>query len=92
MDELIKELVEDLKKQEKKVEKISEKTNKSAKIVFKANEKGDVEVVGISGSQTALLSAICVILDQMEKSCDDSAEHMATIILTTLEMEKKKND
>lgn len=92
MDEMAKELVYEFKKQKKEVEKISEKTNKSTKIVFKANEKGYVEVVEINGSQTALLSAVCIILQEMEKFSDDSAEHMAMIILTALEMEKKKNE
>lgn len=94
MNELINELVEEFKKQEKQIEKKSEKTDKSSKIVFKANEKGNVEVLGVNGSQTGLLSAICVILQEMEKQTDDSAEHMAKVVLTTLEleMEKKKND
>lgn len=92
MDNLIKELVEDFKKQEKKVEKISEKVNNKNKIVVKVNEKGCVEVLGVSGSQSALLSSICLILQEMEKYSDNTAEHMAMIILTALEMEKKINE
>lgn len=92
MDELIKELVEDIKKQKKVVEKISEKNNKGTKIVAKVNKNGCVEILGISGSEVALLSTICLILQQMEKHCDDSAENMAMMIAKAFEMEKKKND
>lgn len=89
MDELIKELVEDFKKQEDKVEKLSEKLNNANKIVAKVNEKGCVEILEVSGSLSSLLSTICLILEEMEKHSDDSAEHMAKLILTVLEMEKK---
>lgn len=89
MDDLIKEVVEDFKKQENKVEKATEKISKASKIVAKVNENGGVEVLGVSGSQSALLSTICIILRRMEKYSDDSAEHMAMIILTALEMEKE---
>ena len=92
MDNLIKELVEDFKKQEDKVKKHCEKLNKANKIVCKVNENGGVEILGVSGSQSALLSTICLILREMEKHSDDSAEHMAMIILTALEMEKEINE
>ena len=92
MDNLIKKLVEDFKKERKKNEHESEKTNKEAKIVAKVNEEGNVEVLGVSGNQSALLSTICIILREMEKHSEDSAEHMAMIILTALEMEKELND
>ena len=92
MDNLIKELVEDFKKQEDKVEKHCEKLNKANKIVAKVDENGAVEILGVSGGQSALLSTICIILREMEKHSDDSAEHMAMIILTALEMEKEMHD
>ena len=92
MDNLIKELVEDFKKQEKKVEEATEKIDKEAKIVAKVNKNGDVEILGVSGSKTALLSTICVILSNMEEHDEDSAEHMAKIILTALEMEKEVHE
>ena len=92
MDDLIKELIEDFKKQEKKVEEATEKIDKEAKIVAKVNKNGDVEILGVSGSKTALLSTICVILSNMEKHSDDSAEDMAKIILTVLEMEKEVHE
>ena len=86
MDELIKELVEDFKKQEKK----DEKDNKGTKIVAKVNKNGCVKILGISGNQVSLLSTICLILREMEKYSDDSAEDMAMMIAKALEMEKKK--
>ena len=89
MDELIKELVEDFKKKEKEIEHESEKTNKASKIVAKVNENGGVEVLGVSGSQSALLSTICIILKEMARHSEDSAEHMAIVILTALKMEKE---
>ena len=92
MDDLIKELVADFKKQEKKVEEATEKIDKEAKIVAKVNKNGGVEILGVSGSQSALLSTICTILRQMEKHSEDSAEHMAMIILTALETEKKMHE
>lgn len=92
MDNLIKELVEDFKKQEDKVEKHCEKLNKANKIVAKVDENGAVEILGVSGGQSALLSTICIILREMEKHSDDSAEHMAMIILTALEMGKEMHD
>lgn len=92
MDNLIKKLVEEFEKQEKKVEKISEKANKESKIVAKVNKKGCVEVLGVNGTQTALISLICLILHEMERHSDDTAEHMAMVVLNTLEMEKKIND
>lgn len=91
MDNLIKELVEDFKK-EKKVEEAGEKINKENKIVAKVNKNGDVEILGVSGNQSALLSTICMILREIEKHSDDSAEHMAMIILSALEMEKEMRD
>lgn len=92
MDNLIKELVEDFKKQEKKVDKKVEKMNKASKIVANVDENGCVEVLGVSGNQSALLSTICLILQEMAKHSDDSAEHMAMIVLAALEMRKKMND
>lgn len=92
MDNLIKELVEDFKKQKDKVEKRDEKLNKANKIVAKVNKEGCVEVLGVSGSQSSLLSTICLILQEMEKHSEDSAEAMAMIILTAIEMRKKMND
>ena len=95
MDNLIKELVEDFKK-EKKLDKEVEKMNKASKIVAEVDENGCVKVLGISGSQSVLLSTICLILQEMARHSDDSAEHMAMIILTALEMrkemEKETND
>ncbi len=92
MDNLIKELVEDFKKEKKKIEKESEKRNKESKIVAKVNENGDVEVLEVNGSLSALLSTFCLILSEMEKYSDDSAENMVKVILTALEMEKKMHD
>lgn len=92
MDNLIKELVEEFKKQEKKIEKESEKRNEENKIAVKVNKKGDVEVMAVYGSESALLSTICLILKEMSKYSENSAEHMAMIILTTLEMEKKMHE
>lgn len=89
MDKLIEELVEEFKKQDKKIDKMTKKQDCSVKIVAKTNENGCVEVLGINGSQTALLSMIVLILQEMEKHADDSAENMATIILTALKMVKK---
>ena len=91
MDDLIKELIEDFKK-EKKVEEATEKISKEAKIVAKVNKNGGVEILGVSGSKTALLSTICVILRNMEEHDEDSAEDMAKIILTVLEMEKEMHE
>ena len=93
MDNLIKELVEDFKKEKKKVEKEEEKTNNANKIVAKVNENGDVETLIVSGSKSALLSTICVILKEMAKNDNnDSAERMAKVILIALEMERELND
>lgn len=89
MDNLIKQLVEDFKKQENKIEEATEKINKANKIVAKVNKNGGVEILGVSDNQSALLYTICIILREMEKHSDDSAEHMAMIILTALEMEKE---
>lgn len=91
MDKLIKELVEDFKK-EKKVEEATEKINKENKIVAKVNKNGGVEILGVSGNQSALLSTICLILRNIEEHSEDSAEHMAMIILAALEMEKEMHD
>ena len=92
MDNLIKELVEDFKKKKKKIEKEDKKRNKATKIVAKANENGDVEVLGVDGSESALLSTICLILTEMSKYSENSAEHMAMIILTALKMKEEIND
>lgn len=96
MDNLIKELVEDIKKEEKKLDKKVEKTSKANKIVANVDENGCVEVLGVSGNQLALLFTICLILQEMARHSDDSAEYMAKIILTALEMrkemEKENND
>lgn len=92
MDNLIKEIVEDFKKEEKKLDKKVEKMNKGSKIVANVNENGCVEALVISGSQSALISTICLILQEMAKQSDDSAEHMAMIILGALEMRKEMND
>ena len=89
MDDLIKELVEDFKKERKKIARENKKINKSSKIVAKVNEEGCVEVLEIRGSRDAILSTICIILQNMEEYGGDSATNMATIILTALEMEKK---
>ena len=91
MDKFINE-VEEFKKQEDKVENKSEKTNKEAKIVFNSDEKGNVKVLELSGQESLLLAGICVILRTMEKQSDNSAERMATHILTALEMGKQLND
>lgn len=92
MDNLIKELVEEFKKEQSKFKNKSEKINKANKIVAKVNKNGDVEVLGVSGNKSALLSTICLILRNMEEHSEDSAEHMAMIILTALEMEKEMHD
>lgn len=92
MDNLIKELVEDFKKEKNKVEEAIEKINKENKIVAKVDKNGNVEILGVSGNQTVLLSTICIILREMEKHSDDSAEHMAMVILTALEMEKEMHE
>ena len=86
MDELIKKTKKIALKRKVK------KTNKEAKIVAKVNEEGNVEVLGVSGNQSALLSTICAILHEMEKHSEDSAENMAKIILIALKMEKEMND
>ena len=91
MDDLIKKLVEELK-EEKKIEEATEEIDKANKIVAKVNKNGNVEVLGVSGNPSALLSTICLILREMEKHSDNTAENMAMIILTTLEMEKEMND
>ena len=92
MENLIKELVEDFKKEKKKVEETTEKINKANKIVAKVNKNGGVEILGVSGNQSVLLSTICLILREIEKHSDDSAEHMALIILRALQMEKEMHD
>ena len=92
MDNLIKKLVEDLKKEEKKLDKECEKMNKASKIVANVDENGCVEVLGVSGDQSTLLSTICLILQEMARHSDDSAEYMAMIVLTALEMRKENND
>lgn len=92
MDNLIKELIEDFKKQENKVEKEEEKISKASKIVAKVNEEGIVEVLGVNGSKSALLSTICLILHNIADHSDDSAKDMAKIILIALEMEKEMHD
>lgn len=89
MDNLIKELVEEFKKERGNLKKKCEKINKEAKIVAKVDEKGNLGVLEIVGQQAAVLSVICGILKAMEKYGGDSAEHMAAIILTALEMGKK---
>ena len=66
--------------------------NKASKIVANVDENGCVKVLGARGSQSALLSTICLILQEMAKHSDDSAEAMAMIILTAIEMRKKMND
>lgn len=92
MDNLIKELVEEFKKQEKKIGHESEKRNKENKIAVKVNKKGDVEVMAVYGSESALLSTICLIFKEMSKYSENSAEHMAMIVLSALKTEKEKND
>lgn len=92
MDNLIKELVEEFKKEQSKFKKVSEKVSSANKIVAKVNENGDVEVLEIVGQQTAVLSTICAILKAMAKYSDDSAEHLAMVILTALKMEKELNE
>lgn len=92
MDNLIKELVEEFKKERGNLKKKTEKLNKEAKIVAKVDEKGNLGVLEIVGNQTAVLGAICGILKAMEKCGGNSAERMATIILTALEMEKEINE
>lgn len=96
MANLIKELVEDFKKAEKKLDKKVEKMNKASKIAANVDENGCVEVLAVSGSQPVLLSIICLILQEMARHSDDSAEHMAMIVLSALkvrkEMRKENND
>lgn len=92
MDNLIKELVEEFKKEKKKIENENKKINKANKIVAKVNEEGCVEVLEISGNQEAILSTICVILQNMEEYGGDSATNMAMLILAALEMRKEIND
>ena len=91
MDDLINKLVEELK-EEKKIEEATEEIDKANKIVAKVNKNGNVEVLGVSGNPSALLSTICLILREMEKHSDNTAENMAMIIFTTLEMEKEIHD
>lgn len=92
MNDLIKELTEEFKKEKKKIEKKNKEINKENKIVAKVNKEGCVEVLEIRGNQEAILSTICVILQNMEEYCGDSAINMATIIRTALEMRKEMND
>ena len=92
MDNLIKELIENFKKETDKIERKTEKISKASKIVAEVNENGIVEVLGINGSKSALLSTICLILRNMEEHSNDSAEDMAKIILMALEMEKEMHD
>ena len=92
MDNLIKELVKEFTQEKKKIEKEEKKVTKANKIVAKVNENGDVEILGVSGNKSALLSTICLILREMEKHDKDTAECMAMIILTALKMEKEINE
>lgn len=92
MDNLIKELVEEFKKEQNNFKKKTEKLNKETKIVAKVNKRGNVEALEIVGNRTAVLSTICGILRIMAEHSDDSAERLATIILTALEMEKEINE
>lgn len=89
MDKLIKKLVEEFENEKNRFKKESEKINKKAKIVAKVNENGNVEILEVSGSKSALLATICIILEEMEKYSEDSAEHMAEVILTSLKMKKE---
>lgn len=91
MDDLIKKLVEEFK-EEKKIEKATEEIDKANKIVAKVNKNGNVEVLGVSGRQTSLLATICLLLKEIEKYSDDSAEDMAMTILTALKMGKEIHD
>lgn len=81
-----------LKNKKRKIEKESEKTNKASKIVAEVNENGGIEVLGVDGTQSALLSTICIILKEMARHSEDSAERMAKVILIALEMEKEIHD
>lgn len=92
MDNLIKELVEEFKKEKKKIEKEEKKVSKANKILVKVNENGDVETFGVSGTKSSLLSTICIILKEMAKDDNDTAENMAMVILTALKIEKELND
>lgn len=96
MDNLIKELVEEFKKEKKEIEHESEKINNASKIVAKVNENGETEILGVDGTQSALLSTICIILEEMARHSEDSAERMAVVILVALKMikeiEEEKND
>lgn len=92
MNDLIKEITEEFKKEKKKIDRENKKTNKANKIVAKVNEEGCVEILEISGNEQAILSTICVILQNIEECGGDSATNMATIILTALEMRKEMND
>lgn len=92
MDNLIKELVKEFTQEKKKVEKEEKKVNKANKIVAKVNENGEVEILGVSGVKSALLATICIILKEMAKDDNDTAENMAMVILTALKMEKEINE
>ena len=92
MDNLIKELVEEFKKEKKKIEKEEKKVSKANKILVKVNENGDVETFRVSGTKSSLLSTICIILKEMAKDDNDTAENLAMVILTALKMEKELND
>lgn len=92
MNDIIKELTEEFKKEKKKIARENKEINKENKIVAKVNEEGCVEVLEIRGNTEAILSTICVILQNIEEYGGDSAIKMAKIILTALEMRKEMND
>ena len=89
MDNLIKkpasEFIENVDNEEKEIAK-------ACKIVAEANEDGSVCALEIKGNTVALLSMICAILVNMEEYGNNTARNLAMIILSTLEMEKEKND
>lgn len=92
MDNLIKELVTEFIKENKNVDNEEKEITKACKIVCEANEDGSVGTLKIKGNTVALLSMICTILVNMEKYGNNTATNLAMIILSTLEMEKEKNE
>ena len=92
MDDLTKELDSKFIKENKNVDNEEKEIAKACKIVAEANEDGSVGTLEIKGNTVALLSMICTILVNMEEYGNNTARNLAMIILSTLEMEKEKND
>lgn len=87
MDKLINELVEEFTKEK---DKEYPKGNHEVKIVAKANKKGNIQVLGVSGNETSILAVLCIIFQELEKQSTLSSEELAMMCSMSLKINKER--